>query len=192
MAECGLGLGNSGYILKPNHYLIYNSPFSSSPILFSLEQLFTYMFEMNVLSVVERNIKAWNASDVEARLNTLHFPQYRIDEKGVFSAMSREQVGAGFKRMFGFVKEHERWDHSVIDSMEVIHESKDKVHLSCEFSRFRADGTRYASLKSYWVMVKIEGEWKRSSVSNMPLEYYLPENELEILEEQKKRLLTRA
>jgi len=29
---------------------------------------------MEALRVAERNIEAWNASDVEARLDTLHFP----------------------------------------------------------------------------------------------------------------------
>jgi hypothetical protein len=146
---------------------------------------------MDALSVVERNIKAWNASDVEARLNTLHFPQYRIDVRGNLSVVSKEQREVDLVRILEFVKEHEKWDHSVIDSVEVIHESKDKVHLSCEFSRFRDDGTRYASLKSFWVMAKIEGEWKRSLVSNMLLEYHLPDDEVETLVEQRKRLMTR-
>lgn len=115
---------------------------------------------MGALRVVERNIEAWNASDVEARLDTLHFPQHRIDARGVISVVSGGQARTGLVRMLGFVKEHERWDHSVIDSVEAIHESEDKVHLSCEFSRFRADGVRYASLRSLWVMVRVDGEWR--------------------------------
>ncbi len=147
------------------------------------------MIVMDALGVVERNIEAWNSSDVEARLDTLRFPQYRINTRGVINVESREQARLNLDHMQGFVKEHEKWDHSVVDSVKLVHESRDKLHLSCEFSRYRADGVRYASLKSLWVMIRVDGEWKRSMVSNLPLEYYLPKNEIEILVDLRKKFM---
>lgn len=139
---------------------------------------------MNPLRFAERNIEAWNASDIEARLDTLHFPQSRIDVQGNVGTATREQTRRGLVRALDFVKEHEGWYHSEIAEMRVIHESSYKVHILFTFSRHRADGTHYASLKAIWVMARIDGEWKRVSVSNMPLEYHLPEEEVETLMEK--------
>ena len=103
--------------------------------------------------------------------------------------MTREQGRRSLALTLDFFKEHEGRHRSEIDEITVIHASRDKVHLSIAFSRFRADGTRFASLRALWVMARVDGEWRRVSVSNMPLEYLLPEDEVKRLKEARKRLL---
>ncbi len=61
--------------------------------------------------------------------------------------------------------------------------------LTLVFGRYRADGFRYASLKSLWIMSKSDGEWKRVLVSNIPLKYFLPEDEVSMIRQRKHETL---
>ena len=141
------------------------------------------------LEVVRRNIDAWNNGDIESRLSTLHFPQYRISRAGELVEESEEVIGEKWRQGIEFNVEYEKWDHSEVDEVEIIDSSEDKVHLALVFGRYRADGFRYASLKSLWIMSKFDGEWKRTLASNMPLNYYLPEDEVSLIRQRKREIL---
>ena len=41
----------------------------------------------------------------------------------------------------------------------MIHEGKDKVHFDVCFSRFKEDGTCYATHEAVWVVTRVEGHW---------------------------------
>jgi hypothetical protein len=143
------------------------------------------------LDIVNKNIDAWNRRDIDSRLSTLHFPQYRISGTGSLVEESEEVIGEKWKQALEFAVKCEKWDHSEIDEAKVVHSSDDKVHLSLDFGRYRADGFRYASLKSFWIMTKKDGEWKRTLASNMPLEYNLPEEEIIIMRQRWREVFNR-
>ena len=141
------------------------------------------------LDVVRRNIDAWNKGDIDSRLSTLYFPQYRITGTGSLVEELEEVIGEKWKLALKFVVEYENWDHSEIDEVEIIHSSENKVHLALVFGRYRADGLRYASMKSFWIMSKFDGVWRRTLASNLPLEYYLPEDEISMIRQRKHEIL---
>ncbi|MEE8397746.1 MAG: hypothetical protein V3S89_01990 [Desulfobacterales bacterium] len=58
-----------------------------------------------------------------------------------------------------YLAENEGWDRSTLDTMEVIHASDVKVHFKIEFSRYKADGSKYAVHKSLWIVTKRDGRW---------------------------------
>ena len=141
------------------------------------------------LDVVRRNIDAWTKRDIDSRLSTLHFPQYRITGTGNLIEESEEVIGDKWRQALEFVVEYEKWDHSEVDEVEITHSSENKIHLELIFGRYRTDGFRYASMKSFWIMSEFDGEWKRTLASNMPLKYYLPEDEISMIRQRKHEIL---
>ncbi len=63
------------------------------------------------------------------------------------------------EEVLAYLTKKEGWQHSTLDSLEVIHISKIKVHFNIQFSRYKADGSRYAVYKSLWIMTKENGRW---------------------------------
>jgi hypothetical protein len=53
----------------------------------------------------------------------------------------------------------EAWDHSKWDSLQIVQSSPNKVHIAVEFSRYHADGTKYASYPSLYVVEQVDGRW---------------------------------
>jgi hypothetical protein len=60
---------------------------------------------------------------------------------------------------FRRLTEVEEWDHSSLDVVEVVHASDVKVHFKIEFSRYKANGTKYAAHKSLWIVTKRNERW---------------------------------
>jgi hypothetical protein len=60
---------------------------------------------------------------------------------------------------FNYLAEREGWDHSTLDLVKGIHESDVKVHFKIEFSRYRADGIKYATHQSLWIVTKEDDHW---------------------------------
>jgi hypothetical protein len=53
----------------------------------------------------------------------------------------------------------EGWHHSGWDSLEVVQSSADKVHIAVSFTRYRADGEKYASYPSLYIVERGESGW---------------------------------
>lgn len=115
--------------------------------------------ETEAAGAIKNFFEAFNAHDNEAYMKTLHFPHIRISGNGdVLIARSAVDFRP-LDRTLAFLAKKEGWDHSGLDSMEVIHVSDVKVHFNIEFSRYKKDGTRYAVHNSLWVITKKDGQW---------------------------------
>jgi len=117
------------------------------------------MSEIEAAKAIEAFFKAFNAHDVEAHRNVHHFPHVRINDQG----QVRIVQNASEYRPLDLVLEHltrsEGWHHSTLDSVEVVHASPLKVHFNIQFSRYKADGSRYAVYKSLWIVTKKGDQW---------------------------------
>jgi hypothetical protein len=51
------------------------------------------------------------------------------------------------------------WHHSVWDKREVIQSGKDKMHVAVQISRFNADGEKFGTYESFYVLTKQDGHW---------------------------------
>jgi len=53
----------------------------------------------------------------------------------------------------------EGWDRTVVESIAVVHESEDKVHIDIEHTRRRADGAPYTRFRTLWVATCQDAHW---------------------------------
>jgi hypothetical protein len=117
------------------------------------------MSEIEAAKAIEAFFEAFNAHNGEAHLNTHHFPHIRINDKGQVRIVQKASEYQPLDSVLEYLTKHEGWHHSTLDSVEVIHASPVKVHFNIQFSRYKADGFRYAVHKSLWIVVKKEDRW---------------------------------
>jgi hypothetical protein len=107
------------------------------------------MSAVEARKAIEAFFTAFNARDSETLQKTMHFPHLRISGQNRISIrMDPFESKMLHDAAFDFLNEREGWDNSSLDMTEVIHESDVKVHFKVEFSRYRADGVKYATHKS--------------------------------------------
>lgn len=105
---------------------------------------------------IEAFFKAFNARDDEALKRTLHYPHVRINEAGgvnVWKDASEANTN------FDGLTRSEGWARSSLDSVVMRQNDAIKVHFEVAFSRYKADGTNYASHQSLWIVTQKDGQW---------------------------------
>ena len=99
---------------------------------------------------------AFNARDNEALKKTLHYPHVRINEAGGVNVWKdASEAGTNFDAL----ARNEGWARSSLDSVTMRQHDEVKVHFEVVFSRYKADGTKYATYQSLWVSTKKDGTW---------------------------------
>ena len=112
--------------------------------------------EKEARAPIEAFFKAFNARDNEALKKTLHYPHVRINEAGGVNVW-RDASEAGTN--FDGLTRSEGWAKSSLDSVTMRQHDDVKVHFEVVFSRYKADGTKYATYQSLWVSTKKDGAW---------------------------------
>lgn len=103
-------------------------------------------------------LDAFNAQDMEALAGTLNYPHLRL-ANGRFQTIESH---AEFVKRGDFVVqalEKEGWHHTVMTSLEVVHEGADKVHLALTYDRCHADGRVYNTFDTLWIATLQDGHW---------------------------------
>ena len=109
-------------------------------------------------AVARAYMDAFNRGDISAQADTFNFPHTRLAEGRFAVTETRDDYlknGARIKAML----EAEGWYHTVLESLEVVHEGPDKVHLAIENTRRRADDTIYNRFKTLWIATLQDGHW---------------------------------
>jgi hypothetical protein len=117
------------------------------------------MLAIEAAKAIEAFFEAFNAHDGEAHLNTHHFPHIRINDQGQVRIVQNASEYQPLESVLEYLTRREGWHHSTLDSVEVIHASPLKVHFNIQFSRYKADGSRYAVHKSLWIVTKKDDRW---------------------------------
>lgn len=107
--------------------------------------------------VVTRYIAAINAGDGEAVTETLNFPHFRIGARG--DVIHYPDASADHLGNFRDRTNADGWHHSVVDDMRVIFTIETKAHVTINFRRLRADGSRIGAYHSLYIVTKIDGHW---------------------------------
>jgi len=105
---------------------------------------------------IDAFFKAFNARDNEALKRTLHYPHVRINEMGGVNIW-RDASEAGTN--FDALARSEGWARSSLDSVTMRQNDPVKVHFEVVFSRYKADGTKYATYQSLWIVTNKDGVW---------------------------------
>ena len=103
-------------------------------------------------------VDAFNAQDFEALASTLNYPHVRL-ANGRFVTI--ESHGAFVERapLVARALQEERWHHTVLTSIEVVHEGDDKVHLAIRFDRCHEDGRVYNQFETLWIATRQDAHW---------------------------------
>jgi hypothetical protein len=112
--------------------------------------------EADARAPIEAFFKAFNARDNEALKKTLHYPHVRINEAGGVNVW-RDASEAGTN--FDGLARSEGWARSSLDSVTMRQHDDVKVHFEVVFSRYKADGTKYATYQSFWIVTLKDGKW---------------------------------
>jgi len=113
--------------------------------------------DASALKVMDAFMAAFNARDTQAWADTLLYPHVRFAGGTVTTFADRDAFIAANhidKLIAG-----EGWDHSKWDSLQIVQSSPKKVHIAVEFSRYHADGTKYASYPSMYIVEHVDGRW---------------------------------
>jgi hypothetical protein len=102
--------------------------------------------------VIEAYFPLFSRRDV-GLLSVVNFPHIRVTgSKTVIIPSAKEWKGDPTPL-------EDYWHHSALDSMTFVQSGPDKVHALVVFSRFKADGQRYVSYPTLWIVTKIDGHW---------------------------------
>jgi hypothetical protein len=112
--------------------------------------------EADARAPIDAFFKAFNARDNEALKKTLHYPHVRINEAGGVNIWKDASEAA---TNFDGLTRNEGWARSSLDSVTMRQNDPIKVHFEVVFSRYKADGTRYATYQSLWISTKKDGAW---------------------------------
>ena len=86
----------------------------------------------------------------------LNYPHVRL-AKGKFA---RLKSGEQFAKLSAVNEARLRaagWDHTVVRSLDIVHEGEDKVHIAITNDRCHADGTLYNTFDTLWVATCVDG-----------------------------------
>ena len=103
----------------------------------------------------------------------MHFPHSRLSGENKFQVWETpDDYGAiGEDRTASLSAQ--AWEHTTIASIKAVQSGADKVHLAINYSRRRADGTKYYAFPTLWVFTRIDERWGvqfRSSFLSGPVE----------------------
>ena len=114
--------------------------------------------EAGALAALEGFMAALNARDASALFDLLHVPHVRISGNGVAIWADRTELEATYLRDF-YDRAGPEWDHTILDSTEVLHTSEKKVHVLIRFTRCDSGGNPIGTFRSLWIMVSDDGWW---------------------------------
>jgi hypothetical protein len=107
-------------------------------------------------SPIDAFFKAFNARDNDALKKTLHYPHVRVNEAGGVNIWrDASEAGANFDAL----ARSEGWARSTLDSVAMRQNDAVKVHFEVVFSRYKADGAKYATYQSLWIVTLKDGAW---------------------------------
>jgi len=110
----------------------------------------------SALGALDRFMAAFNARDIDAWADTLHYPHVRIASGSV---SMYEGPDAFTDRPVFEMLTSTGWDHSHWISRKPVLVSADKVHLATVFQRFNARNEPIGTYESLYIVTKKDGEW---------------------------------
>ena len=113
------------------------------------------MSEDMARKTIEGYIEAFNAQDLAAMKDKLNFPFSWIINNTVRPVQKPEDFVSPTTAMI----EQEGWHHSEFDVVEPVQVWDNKAHFKVVFSRFKADGTKYTTTESLWIVTTDNGHW---------------------------------
>ena len=113
------------------------------------------MSEEKARKAIENYMEAFNAQDLTAMLDSLNFPFSWL----INNTVRPVQEASEFRSPTKYLIEEEGWHHTVLDLAEPVQVWDTKAHFKVEYSRFKADGTKYLTHEALWIVTTDDGHW---------------------------------
>ena len=114
--------------------------------------------EQHARAAIERYLEGFNKRDADIMADGFNFPHVRL-AKGQFVTIPD---AAAFIEAQGRVTEllyAEGWDHTTMESMEIVQSGPGKVHVALGMARRTASGEPVHQFQSLWVVTDVDGHW---------------------------------
>ena len=109
-------------------------------------------------SVASAFIEAFNNQDHHELARTLNYSHIRL-ALGSFYTISSKEDFINLSQNSEEALRKEGWDHTVVESMETVHEGDDKVHLAIKNHRIDESGEIYNSFDTLWIVTLDDDHW---------------------------------
>lgn len=103
-------------------------------------------------------IRAFNALDHEALAATLNFPHVRL-ANGKFTEVKDAASYIDISRKGEPHLIDQGWHHTDVQSIEVVQDGDEKVHIAMRILRCKEDGTPYLTFDTLWIVTLLDGHW---------------------------------
>lgn len=125
----------------------------------------TSISDEKVMAILDNYMNALNQLNLNAHVDTLHFPHFRHTKGDVviwktpqdffpLIDATAEQKKAGLRTALGVDWHRSEWIHR-----KVIQRDSSKLHVATTFVRLRKDGSKIASFDSLYVLTLESGRW---------------------------------
>ena len=106
-------------------------------------------------AIAEDFVDGFNARDDQRNRDVMNFPSVLL-VNGHFKTCDQP---ADYVLPWDRLAESEGWHRSTLDSVEVVQEAADKVHLLVTFSRYDVDDVKNSPRDGLWVITRVDGHW---------------------------------
>ncbi len=103
-------------------------------------------------------IETFNAQNHTQHAKALNYPHIRL-ANGRFARLDSEEQFAEISAANETRLRGEGWDHTVVRTLEIVHEGEDKVHIAITNDRCQEDGKVYKSFETFWIATEVDGHW---------------------------------
>ena len=110
------------------------------------------------VKTIEKFMSYLNSGNNSGLFNTIHTPHVRISENGVRIYNNLQELQENYLKDF-VDRAGDSWQHTVLDSTEVLHNSESKVHVYIQWTRYDANDLLLATHKALWIMTRVDGRW---------------------------------
>ena len=109
--------------------------------------------ENEARKVIEAYFPLFSRHDAKGLLSVVNFPHIRVTDAGTLIIPSaREWTGDPTPL-------EDYYDHSELESLTFVQSNSVKAHALVVFSRYKADGTKYISYPTLWIVTRVNGHW---------------------------------
>jgi hypothetical protein len=103
--------------------------------------------------VIEAYFPLFSRRDGKGLLAVVNFPHIRVTASGTLIVPSPQEWTGDPTPL------EDAYHHTELDSLTFVQSDTVKAHALVVFSRYDADGTRYASYPTLWIVTNVNGHW---------------------------------
>lgn len=109
-------------------------------------------------AAIERYLDGFNKRDAHIMADGFNFPHVRL-AKGQFVTIPDAQTFIDAQSRVTELLYAEGWDHTTVESMDIVQSGPGKVHVALKVTRRSASGEPIHEFNTLWVVTELDGHW---------------------------------